>query len=161
MKFEQMRVYIAAPFFTPEQLEIVQDTEDLLTSMEIDFFSPRSFGVIKNMNEEEKAARMKQIYDQNIEELEKCNVYIFHVDYPDTGTSFEIGYAACKTANIYKDEITKDHFLITLSTLGKPVNVMLRYCIDAHCINHEGLEEVLRKINDGQTQFTLKADVNE
>ena len=88
-----MKVYIAAPFFNPRQLEIVKGVESILRAAGIDFFSPRSQGKsLKDMTEDEVMKTKKEVFDANIDNMESCTHMVACVEEKDTGTSFEIGY---------------------------------------------------------------------
>jgi len=138
-----MFVYIAAPFFSPEQLKKVQLIEETLDRIQIKYFSPRSFGVIKSMSENEKTkTTLEEIYNKNIEMIEKCDTMIALVDDSDKGTLFELGYAAkIKSQKIFR-------YIISVSFSNKPVNVMLRYCLDAHATNELILVDQLQEIDN-------------
>jgi len=95
-----MKVYIAAPFFNPEQLEIVSGVESILTASGIDFFSPRSAGILKDMSKDEQKQTKKEIYDGNIQEMNNCTHMIACVEHKDQGTTFEIGFYAAENKPI-------------------------------------------------------------
>ena len=91
-----MKVYIAAPFFNPEQLELVESVERRLHNAGISYFSPRDAGVLKDMTKEKQMQTKKEIYDGNVREMDACSHMIAIVEYKDTGTTFEIGYYAAQ-----------------------------------------------------------------
>lgn len=109
-----MKVYIAAPFFTPEQLAIVERVEGILDSHGIPYFSPRSGGVLKSMSKEEQAKTKKQIFDSNIYEMDDCDHMIACVEHRDTGTSFEIGYyyAKGKPITLFADDANRINVML-------------------------------------------------
>lgn len=158
-----MKVYIAAPFFNFEQTEQVLAVENLLEKHAVEYFSPRSFGVIKDMSEIEKQLRMEDIYNKNVEEIINCDTMIVLVDHKDTGTTWELGFASGRNksyegmAEIYK------HKIITVSFDKKPINVMLRYCIDAHATTERELEEMICSLISGKSLNVFKntPEVNE
>jgi nucleoside 2-deoxyribosyltransferase len=143
-----MKVYIAAPFFNPEQLAQVIAVENLLKEREVEFFSPRSFGVIKDMTPEEKEREMKNIYNMNVEKLLWCDVAIVLVDHKDTGTTWELGFLS-GVNNQSKGDFQETK-IITVSLEKKPVNVMLRYCINAHAETLINLEQIICTLIDGR-----------
>jgi len=143
-----MRYYIAAPFFNQTQLQRVIEVENLLTIMQVEFFTPRLYGVIKDMSEADRLKNMRGIYDMNIMMLHRCDGMIALVDDKDTGTIFELGYAVAI-------KLKGDRKIITLSFENKPVNVMLAFGIDTHC---KGIDELQTHLINGQTQM---AEVNE
>lgn len=91
-----MKVYIAAPFFNQEQLDIVKRVEGVLRSYGIDFFSPRSAGTLKNMSKEDQQNTKKEIFEGNIRNMDDCTHMVACVEHKDTGTNFEIGYFYAK-----------------------------------------------------------------
>ena len=136
-----MRVYIAAPFFNPEQLAQVIAVEKLLSERTwIEFFSPRCFGVIKDLTSEQKEKEMKIIYDMHVEKLLWCDVAIVLVDHKDTGTAWEFGFLAGRN----KIQFDKpDKLIFTVSLEDKPVDAMLKYCVHAHSKAISELEKLL------------------
>lgn len=114
-------VYIASPFFNDDQLNIVKIIEKQLSDAEINYYSPRSEGVIKDMTEQEKINRVDYIYNQNVDNIESCRWVLCVIDDYDTGTIFEMGYAASANKDI-----------VTLSTHGHGLNLMLARCTFAH-----------------------------
>ncbi len=148
-----MRVYIASPFFNDVQLEKVRFIEDHLKTKGISYFSPRSVGTIKDMSREEQVQASESIYKSNIQNIEGCDILLAVLDDKDTGTAFELGYAACVRAYIksicYFPSAPRR--IITVSFEGKGLNVMLRECVDAHA---SGTEE-LYKIIDSLKNSTL------
>ena len=115
-------IYIAAPFFNEAQVELVDAIEQALDLNGIEYYSPRSEGVLMNMSPEEKKARMKYIFDKNVQMLNECDTVVAVIDNYDTGTVWEIGYAFAKEKRI-----------ITITDHYYGVNVMINECIVAHC----------------------------
>lgn len=87
-----MRVYIASPFFNEKQLNSVKVVERILDEAKIEYHSPRSVGVLKDMNKEEKMNSMKRIFDSNLDEMDNCTHMIAILNDRDTGTLVEFGY---------------------------------------------------------------------
>lgn len=106
-------LYIAAPFFNPVQLQLVEAIETLLTAEGVPFFSPRTIHGPKPVKiKDDSTAR--SVFDNNVQGLDKCIGLLAVVDYlmpegqelmvchggkpvfgisvPDTGVSLEIGY---------------------------------------------------------------------
>ena len=50
-------IYIAGPFFNEDQVALIEAIEAVLTFNNMEFYSPRSEGVLFHMTPEEKAAR--------------------------------------------------------------------------------------------------------
>ena len=147
-----MRVYIASPFFSPEQLDYVKAIEATLDEFKIDYFSPRNEGVIKEMSDSDKLKNAKRMYLKNVAELIACNITLVNLDWKDTGTIFELGYAARLKEEIYNPDKTRK--IVTFTTIEKPVNLMLKYCIDIHAENYKYLGSILEEISEGELTTT-------
>jgi len=146
-----MKVYIASPFFNPTQLERVIWIEKNLGSLGIKFFSPRSFGTLQGMTIEEKRKASREIYNSNVDEIKDCTVLLAVLDSKDTGTTFELGYAAAYTEyatseNAWQDAIT----IVSMSFEGKGLNVMLRECVDTHISGKDDFRDIFNKIKAGK-----------
>ena len=89
-----MKVYIAAPFFNESQLTTVKEVESALSTVGIDYFSPRIGGILQDMEKEEQHKKFERIYLENISAMESCSHMVACIDDRDTGTIFEIGYFA-------------------------------------------------------------------
>lgn len=122
----QHGVYIAGPFFNPEQLDLIINIESVLHANGVSYFSPRSFGVLGEMDPDERRSKTKIIYDKNIEQIRVNNVMLAVIDDRDVGTIFEIGYAAALRDKFNRRKI------VTISNKGYGMNVMLRESVDAH-----------------------------
>ena len=127
-----MKVYIAAPFFNPAQLAIVEDIELQLKFHMIDFFSPRSEGVLVSMSPEEQKANHKRIYESNVRHMDECTHMVACVEYKDTGTIFEMGYFAAQKKPI-----------VMFSSILLSVNVMLGQSAYAICDNSRYINNAL------------------
>jgi nucleoside 2-deoxyribosyltransferase len=125
-----MRIYIAAPFFSTIQLDRVVWIEKILDDIGITYFSPRSFGSLRDMSASEKEEASAKIYLSNIENIIGCNTMLAVLDDKDTGTSFEMGFATAHKMRLREESL--DYKIITISFLRKGLNVMLRECVDTH-----------------------------
>ncbi len=83
-------IYVAAPFFLAEQIDIVEKIEKLLESIDLKYFSPRKECLFKKSDAPEKA---KKTFKANIDAIKKSNLIIAVIDDFDPGTVFEMGYA--------------------------------------------------------------------
>lgn len=143
------KVYIAGPFFNDEQVKLITAIETLFNSMEIKYFSPRSFGVLGEMDQDLRAKMTRDIYRKNIEEIDACDVMLAVIDDRDVGTIFEIGYAAA-LRKLYTEEFGEMRFIITISNKGYGMNVMLRESIDAHLHGLSHLRECINLALSGE-----------
>lgn len=134
-------IYIAAPFFNPEQVKIVEEIEKHLTENELEYFSPREFGVIKDTPMTDD--RMQRIYDMNIRMLGACNGMVAVIDDYDTGTIFEIGHMAAS-----------NRLIVSYSSQGHGLNVMLAKAIRSHCNKISDIAEAIAGKKGNQVEIT-------
>ena len=132
MSNSEIRIYIAAPFFSPKQLAVVKSIEDLLDEYDVNHFSPRDGGVLMNTPGISRADKGKAIYDSNVEYLNWCTHVIAVIDDYDTGTVWEMGYAHAKEKGIF-----------TYSSQQFGINIMLEQSILSHC---QTLDELLKSM---------------
>lgn len=133
--------YIAGPFFNDEQKAVIKGIENLLDVMEIKYFSPREYGVITD--ESMTYERMERIYEMNIHMVDTCKVMIAVLDDRDSGTIFEIGYAAANHNRI-----------ITYSTQGHGINVMLKHAVKYHCNGPDELEAAINGHGENELEIS-------
>lgn len=126
-------IYLAAPFFNDEQLNLVQRIEYILDLQDVQFFSPRSVGVLQDMPKGERIIAKREVYNENIHHIKECSLMVAVIDDRDSGTMFEIGYAAA---------LGKDIITVTDSNYG--LNVMLAEAVRGHF----ALEDLDRALND-------------
>ena len=152
MNISELKVYIAAPFFNEEQLGFVKTIENFLEVYGIEYFSPRSEGVIKDMTPEEKEIHIKNIYELNIENMEMANIMVTVIDDHDVGTMFELGYFTS-----LKRCAMEDRKIITVTGKGYDLNVMLKFGTDCHLKEIGDLSLLLNDIRQtGVSDFLLK-----
>jgi nucleoside 2-deoxyribosyltransferase len=82
-------VYLASPFFNPDQIRRVELLENLFEENDIPYFSPMRH---QHFTEDNKFDA-KAIFDSNVKEVRHADVVIAVVDEKDTGTAWEIGMA--------------------------------------------------------------------
>ncbi len=151
-------VYIAGPFFNPEQIKLISDIESALSKRSISFFSPRSFGVLGQMTDEMRKKATKDIYKKNIDEIDAAVVMLAVIDDRDVGTIFEIGYATA-LKKLYAEEYGELRHIITISNKGYGMNVMLRESVDAHLHGLENLADCVElALNGGLDGEQFMAD---
>ena len=127
-----MKIYIAAPFFNPEQLALVRAIEHTLFKLSIPFYSPRSEGILDDMEMKEKQNSKAVIYNTNINAMDDCTSMIACIESRDTGTIFEVGYFAAQKKDIvlYLQDVSK-------------VSVMLAEAAISICDDVSWLQEAL------------------
>lgn len=94
------KIYIASPFFDAEGIEkgYVEKVEAILDGMGLKYFSPMR----SDQNAEGQGAKAigsrdwsLHTFTQDIKMLDWCDVVVglYHGNYSDSGTAFELGYA--------------------------------------------------------------------
>lgn len=130
-------IYIAAPLFKPEDIEVIKEIENLIDKRSGEkFFSPREYGIIKGDKMTEN--RMRRIFDMNIRMLEEADKLIAVTDNYDPGTIFELGL-------FYGYE---DGMIITYSPHGYGANVMLKNATAFHCRDMLELNSALNGLGE-------------
>ena len=122
--------YIASPFFTKEQKEVVGQIEDILDERKEPYFSPREYGVI--VDSPMNPYRIARIFNMNIRMLNNAKCMVAVTDNFDSGVMFEIGYF-----------YSFNDYIITYSPEGYGANVMIAKAIRTHCKNVDELELAL------------------
>lgn len=117
-----MRIYLAAPFFNPNQLALVSDLEDAIESHRaLSCFSPRREGIISGSTREERSKMAPQIFASNCREIDASDLVFAVIDGRDAGVTWEIGYAHGRARPIVS--FTNENF---------GLNVMIQECVTCH-----------------------------
>ena len=88
-------VYIAGPFFNPEQLAIIEDIKKVLQFSGLEYFSPKDECMY-----EPGVTTPEQVLDINVRALEQTDLTICVTDGRDPGTMFEAGWCYAKSIPI-------------------------------------------------------------
>lgn len=126
-------VYIAAPFFSPDQITRVALVETLLEKHNMTYFSPRkqsAIGSIADPEVREKAFQM------NVDGIEDADFLVAITDGKDMGTIFEAGHA-------YASGVPIIYVAFTLGKDGQ-FNLMLSESGFAACKTVEELEDAIQ-----------------
>jgi len=85
-------VYIAGPFFNPEQIAIVEEIKSILERQSFKYFSPKDECLY-----EPGKTTPEQVLNINLEALDRSDLTVCITDGKDPGTMFEAGwcYAKC------------------------------------------------------------------
>jgi len=137
-KNSKIKVYIAAPFFNEQQLNVVKRIEARLKDEGIEYFSPRSEGILKSMSQDQRKKMMGQLFRSNIDRMDWCTHCIAVIDDYDTGVMFEFGYLYATHKKI-----------VSFSNNYHGINVMLNEAIEAHCVNYNTLVDGLKGLFEG------------
>ena len=76
-------VYIASGWFSPEWLQEVEDLKQVLQEFKLDYFSPKDYAIAEATASNDT---QKQIFDGNVEHLNKCDWMICNTRNKDMGT---------------------------------------------------------------------------
>ena len=152
------KVYIAGPFFNPQQVEQVARIENVLESAGVDFFSPRlqhggGTGVKQPVPTVGSRDMAERVFRKNFEEIEDCTAMLAVLDYllppgdglalvnggnvqrflslPDTGTIWEMGVA-------YGQGIPVTGFMVSPQSY---MNLMLTQSMHGVITSYEMLRE--------------------
>jgi len=148
------KVYIAAPFFNPAQLAAVESIEQLCGTINgLQYYSPRSDGVLMEMTPEERKASMQRIFDTNVNRMNECDGMIAILDEKDTGTTWELGYAYMRSRT------TSPRYRVMgyTSTPDVTINVMLAKGMHSHAVGLQEAREMLEAFASGQNWMTRSA----
>ena len=147
-----MKVYLASPFFNPQQLSVVEKIEDLASSMpEYELYSPRKDGILIDMTPEQRKKASASVFRTNCKRIVESDLVIAVIDGRDQGTIFEIGYASA----------FRHIKIVTYSDEKFGVNVMLRYAVHGHVRGTTDLESFLRAFIYGDDALLDYQDFNE
>lgn len=128
-------VYLASPFFRPDQIERVAFIENMLEDCGYTVFSPRKEFVVKpNATSEDR----KKGFTGNCEAIDKADFVLAVTDGKDLGTIWEAGYAFAKDKPIlyFAETLGNNDFNLMLAESG----------LLGVCKSREDLERVLRDI---------------
>lgn len=132
------QIYLAGPFFTPEQLALVQSLEQMLREQALVVFSPRLGQNALQMNSLISAKQKvppelrKAVFRDNCVYIDEARLVVAVIDDYDTGTVWEAGYA-------YRAEVP----ILTVTNRSYGLNLMLAECVIGHC---KGLVEATEAI---------------
>lgn len=135
----QYDVYLAGPFFTPAQKIAMASIKRTLQAAGLRVFDPQEANpVLSDMSAGERTQAVAAcIFADNTSGMEYSTAVIAWTDDKDTGTSFELGYFYCLSGKCRGVPI------MTISLTGKPSNVMLAQCADAHFTSLDNLSSFL------------------
>jgi nucleoside 2-deoxyribosyltransferase len=84
-------IYIAGPFFNPEQTTLINNIRFIIEELDLKFFSPKDECMFVP-----GVTTPEQVLDVNMQALEKTNLLVCVTDGKDPGTMFEAGYCHAK-----------------------------------------------------------------
>ena len=106
------KVYLAGPFFNPQQLETMKTVESLAEACGLDYFSPRlKCFCPPNASAEQRRAT----FEANVRAINEADIILACIDDFDAGTMWEMGYAYRASKPVYAYSMVE----------GRGLNLML------------------------------------
>lgn len=142
-----MKIYFAAPWFSPAQQEIHDRVLTVLDESDHKIFSPRRELVVKP--DDPKRIR-RQAFTGNLKAIDESDLVVAVTDYKDIGTIWEAGYAyrGLKAVLYYAETLGDRQFNLMLAESGigvvrgtdelrnvlvhQNLNTMVRECMEEH-----------------------------
>ena len=144
LRFSELKVYIASPFFNPEQLNLVMDIEMTLGKIGIPFFSPRLHGrTIKDLPVEERKEAAEEAFDLNLKGIWDSTVLLHVLDGKDLGSAWESGFWVGTFGR--KNSLRP---VVMFMTGDKPLNIMLQQITSAIVRSNKDLELFIERVQD-------------
>jgi nucleoside 2-deoxyribosyltransferase len=142
-----VNIYLAAPFFTPTQLETVGLMEAAISSYnQFVLYSPRQSGIVlKDKSPAEREKLADQVLQENVKQVRWADVVVALIDDRDPGTIWELGlhYGIGLMAP------WPPRAAISFSNQNYGLNVMLARSVNTHCQGIEELKKCLDKLANG------------
>lgn len=136
-----MKIYLAAPFFTPEQVSVVEGLENLVAEVSsIELYSPRKDGVLSAMTPEERRRSKGKIFELNCHHITTSQMVLAVIDHRDVGVVWELGFAYS-----FK-RLLEEMWIVTYTDYDFGLNVMIQECVDAHVHGMTEAETVIRGV---------------
>jgi nucleoside 2-deoxyribosyltransferase len=143
-KYIVPKIYIAAPFFNKEQIELVTKLKGLLEAMEFEVFSPYHHGYVLKPND--SVEKRREVYEDNLFEISLSDYVLCVTNWLcDAGTFIDTGIGIGRGKKII-------YFCSTLDSIEK-FNVMLAQSAFAIATSYFELSEILERIKKGETDF--------
>jgi nucleoside 2-deoxyribosyltransferase len=111
-----MRAYIAAPWFTPEQMNLLELVKDTVVQLDIDIFSPKD----ENMYTPGETSAIDVLLG-NCNAIESSDLIVVITNGKDVGTMWEAGYAFAidkPIVYIWVDRLPGQKFNLMLAASG-------------------------------------------
>lgn len=135
------QVYLAGPFFTPGQVELIERLKEVMDNRKISYFSPKDECMYTP-----GVTTPHQILRMNIEAIDECELIIVVTDGKDVGTLFEAGYAYGidkEILYVWTTGRSEDKFNLMLAASGevaRSLDEVNSYLRDHRAISQEGIQ---------------------
>lgn len=96
-----MKIYLAGPFFHPEERANIEKARDILRKRGFDLFVPMEHKIPDGENMPNNVWGRK-VFEMDKEAIFKCDIVValYYGLYSDSGTAWEIGFANCLSKKI-------------------------------------------------------------
>jgi len=145
-------IYLAGPFFNDAQKARMDLVKSILVEAGFVVADPRELGpiIVDTANHVKTPEFFMEIFDGNIEGMERSFMMVASIDDKDTGTAFEMGWA-----------FGTGKILFSFAFDGGKTNVMLGQAVDGHFTSVEEFKEFFKKyaalIVEGDSNALLEA----
>lgn len=131
-------VYLAGPFFTPEQKAVMAELKEILTSSGFSVADPQELNpVVKDLPPEERTPDLfSRIYNDNLKAMWSSSIIVAYIGEKDVGTAFELGF--------FRSKAVGNHAIITFSGEGQSTNLMLTQCSNKHLSSVQGFKDFIK-----------------
>jgi len=124
-------IYLASPFFNPQQDQVVEDLKRSMGRFSLEYYSPKDqFRVNFKTDPPEK---LEQCFQANIKAIREADLILAVIDDFDPGTVWEMGYAFAN----------KKPILAFSAVPGRGLNLMLSQSCVGFCNGVAELEVIL------------------
>ena len=145
-------IYLAGPFFNDVQKTRMDLVKSFLLEAGLTVADPRELGpiIVDSADHVKTPEFFMEIFDGNIEGMERSYMMVASVDDKDTGTAFELGWA-----------FATGRLIFSFAFDGGKTNVMLGQAVDGHFTSAEEFKEFFKKyaalIVEGDSNALLEA----
>lgn len=140
-----MKIYLAAPFFNPEQRHRRDSVLGLCEDLGFVVWSPERDGIIVKSGEDTET--LKKAFEMDIVAIDNCEVMVGITSGKDVGTLIEMGYAMAK----------KKCLVGFADDLGdRPFNLMIAQGCNAVARNLAELQEALEILRTRGVYYKAK-----
>lgn len=115
-------IYIAGPFFNPEQITVINNIRQLIEEIDLPYFSPKDECMFQ-----EGVTTPEDVLNVNIFGLNRSKLVVCVTDGKDPGTMFEAGWCYAKNVPIIYVWLTgkkEQKFNLMLAASGSVVRTM-------------------------------------
>lgn len=142
---KDMKVYLASPWFNPDQAEREDRVKNKLRELGFNIWSPKENCVCSPISDE---AMRTKVFGDNCRNIDDCDILFAITDGKDMGTIWEAGYA-CGVNRCTIKPIIIVYYCETLGPSGQ-FNLMLAQSGDIVITKFEDLDKLPDLIREGE-----------